>query len=136
MWEEENLDEVVDEKEGYHCAYVVAEEQKLVVVLPFSDHIVAVAVAVVLEVIDFEVETCLLAKNTVVMEDFVFPVEVAAAVGIVEVVVEDRRFVLVGDNFFHLDTLILEVSQLRTCRFHFRWTDHEIVIEGVLVFLY
>lgn len=108
LWEEENLDEVVDEKEGNHCTYVVVEEQKLVVVLPFSDHIVAVAV--VSEVIDFEVETCLLAKNTVLMEDFVFPVE-AAAVGIVEVVVEDRRFVLVGDNFFHLHNLILEVSQ-------------------------
>lgn len=128
MGKEEILDEVFDGKEGYHYTYVVDEEQKLVVVLPFSDHIVVV----VLEVIDFEVHMRHSARNTVVREDFDFVVAAAAAV-VVEVVVEDKRFVLVGDNFFHLDNLM---SRQGTCHFHFRWTDHVIVIEQGLVFLY
>jgi hypothetical protein len=111
----ENLEGVVDGKGGYQCTYVVVEEQSLVVVLSFSDHIVAVAV--VFQKIDFEkVEACRSAWNTVVKEEFVFPAEVVvvvvAAVAAVEVVVEDSIFVLVGDNFFHLHNLILEVTQL------------------------
>jgi hypothetical protein len=129
LGKEENLDEVFDGKEEYHYTYVVVDgEQKLVVVLPFSDHIVAV----VLEVTDFEGNMYHSARNTVVKEEFYLVVGAAAAA--VEVVVEDKRFALAGDNFFRLDNLILEMSRQETCHFHFRWTDHVIVIEQGLVF--